>query len=179
MGIVEYDSPPDPLPDTLALASENQLQVYRSTPGIATLSELGEVVVTPFPPPPLRKHDEQAVLREVQTTNAAPAVVTLPLSAGTGYVATVHVLGVQDAAPFDRVSFRKAVQVIRAGGAAVLDGQEDLHAPFRSNGAATWGATVAVSGPNMTVSVVGQASKTINWIVRITFFRFNRDGLVD
>lgn len=135
-------------------------------------------VIDPVAPVSPRKYDDQVHVREVQTTNATPLAVNLPLNAGTLYVSTLTVVGVQETSPFHSATFTKRATVGRAGGGAVLVGQEDLHTPFKTAGASAWTAVLTVSGNNAVMTVTGGAVP-ITWTIRSEYFRVNKDGLVD
>lgn len=133
----------------------------------------------PADPLPTKKYDDRINVQEVQTTNATPTAINFPLNSGTLYVSDIVIVGIQDISPFNSATFRKFASVGRAGGGAILIGQGDAHTPFKSAGASAWTAVLSVSGNNGIVTVTGAAGVTINWTIRSTYFRLNKDGLVD
>lgn len=141
--------------------------------------EDGTITVIPPAPPPPKTSDERYITREIQTTNATPQTITLPLAEKTGYFGDLTAYGVQEQSPFDRILFKKTVMAVRATGNAILDGQPNVHPPVASAGASGWTVVVSVSGQNLVITCTGQAGKTINWTMKIYFSRFNREGLVD
>lgn len=152
--------------------------VVMSVPDATVDAQVTAVVNAHAPQTMKPQHDSRIVVRKVQSTNGTPAVETLPIAANTGYIGTVFILGVQTVSPFARASFRKAFQIVRRTGNAILDGQEDLHTPFRGGAAAaTWTAVLGVSAENVTITVTGSSGVTIDWTIWSEFYRFNKDGL--
>src|SRR5688572_20724817 len=157
---------------------ENTHTIYTLDDEVANIHELGPgtwiydpedgtiTVIPPAPPPP-KTSDERYITREIQTTNATPQSVTLPLAEKTGYFGDLTAYGVQEQSPFDRILFKKTVMAVRATGNAILDGQPNVHAPIASAGASGWTVVVSVSGQNLVITCTGQAGKTINWTMKI------------
>lgn len=166
------------------IINSNELKI--SFPTILTVPEYDEYlrwvseggVPDPYVPPPTEKSDTKVNIREFQTTNTTPLVVTYPLNVGTGYFSLIEIIATQDIAPFNTAGWTKKAMVGRAGGGAVLVGQEDLHTPFKTAGANVWTAVLSVNGNNAVLTLTGSATP-INWSIKSTYFRYNRDGLVN
>lgn len=126
---------------------------------------------------PLIFTQTRALTGRVTTTNAtATEIFRGALTPATGYIATLDIIGVQNAAPFDRCVIRASAAAARTSNGAILDGQDVIHPPFKTAGATTWTALASVSGNDFVISVTGQAGKTINWTLRGEFYAFTPSG---
>ena len=104
-----------------------------------------------------------------QTTTATPKdVVTIALANNTVYMLQVWITARRTDAAARAAYIRNACVYREAAGIATIQGTVDTQFTRESPGAALWGATIGVSGNNVTITVTGATSETVNWTVAYT-----------